>query len=171
LRLFANDDVIATPRWEAEIVRTQKPFDVVIFDRVTVPALTQGNFILIDTVAPNLPIQLQGKILSPRVIAPLAKHAVTEGLSLGDLRVQEALRVAPAGDATVLARAVEGPLLLAMERGKLRLLFIGFDLAASDLPLRVAFPVLVHNALEWFQPQRVEFPAQSAQAGTPFALR
>src|SRR5438093_11715667 len=41
---------------------------------------------------------------------------------------------------------------------------------ASDLPLRVAFPVLLHNALSWRQPQRVEFPGQSAQAGTPFAL-
>ena len=29
----------------------------------------------------------------------------------------------------------------------------------------------MHNALEWFQPQRVEFPAQSAQAGAPLALR
>jgi CheY-like chemotaxis protein len=50
-------------------------------------------------------------------------------------------------------------------------LVIGFDLLASDLPLRIAFPVLVHNALEWFQPQRVEFPAQSVQAGMPFLLR
>lgn len=171
LRLFVNVELTAAPRWEAELARAQKPYDAVIFDRVTVPALTQGNFILIDTVAPNLPIQLQGKIQTPRVIAPLAKHAVTEGLSLGDLRVQEALRVGLAGDATVLARSAEGPLLLAMERGKLRLLFVGFDLAASDLPLRVAFPVLIHNALEWFQPQRVEFPAQSAPAGTPFTLR
>ena len=73
--------------------------------------------------------------------APLAKHALTEGLGLGDLRVHEALRVALAGDATVLARSAEGPLLVAMERGKLRLLFIAFDLAASDLPLRIAFPV------------------------------
>jgi Ca-activated chloride channel homolog len=171
LRLFANVEVISAARWEAELVRTQKPFDVVIFDRVPVPALTQGNFILIDTVAPNLPIELQGKTQAPRVTAPLAKHAVTEGLNLGDLRVHEALRVAIAGDTTVLARSAEGPLLVAMERGKLRLLFIGFDLAASDLPLRIAFPVLIHNAFEWFQPQRVEFPAQSAQAGTAFALR
>ncbi|MBM2803837.1 MAG: hypothetical protein HW419_1730 [Deltaproteobacteria bacterium] len=171
LRLFANVELTTASRWETELAGAQKPSDVVIFDRVAVPALTQGNFILIDTVASNLPIRLEGKIQSPRVIAPLVKHAVTEGLSLGDLRVQEALRVGLAGDATVLARSAEGPLVFVMERAKLRLLFVGFDLAASDLPFRVAFPVLIHNVLEWFQPQRLEFPGQSAPAGTPFALR
>ena len=42
---------------------------------------------------------------------------------------------------------------------------------ASDLPLRVAFPILFHNALEWFQPQRLEFPGEAARAGGPVTLR
>ena len=62
-------------------------------------------------------------------------------------------------------------MLVALERGKLRLLFIAFDLMASDLPLRVAFPILFHNTIEWFQPQRVEFPSHNVEAGTPFLLR
>ena len=59
LRLFANVELTERRAGRLEFVRTQKPFDVVIFDRVPVPALTQGNFILIDAVAPNLPIQLR----------------------------------------------------------------------------------------------------------------
>ncbi|MGH7886459.1 MAG: VWA domain-containing protein, partial [Candidatus Binatia bacterium] len=157
-------------RWDAALAQTQ-PHDIVIFDRVAVPALTQGNYLLIDTVAPNLPIRPHGKSENPRLSAPLAKHPLTEGLSLGDLRVQEARRVGLTGEATVLAGSADGPLMIALEQTKLRLLYIGFDLAASDLPLRVAFPLLMHNLLEWFQPRRLEFPAQSAQAGTPFALR
>ncbi len=149
----------------------RRPFDLVIFDRVAAPALKEGNFILIDTVAPNLPLKLEGKIHNPRVVAPVTKHPLTEGLNLGDLRVDEALRVGVPGEGTVLARAEQSPLLYVLDKGKLRLLFIGFDLMASDLPLRVAFPVLFHNALEWFQPQRLEFPGQSTQAGTPIALR
>ena len=66
--------------------------------------------------------------------------------------------MAVTGDGVVLARSPESPMLVALERGKLRLLFIAFDLMASDLPLRVAFPILFHNTIEWFQPQRVEFP-------------
>ena len=46
---------------------------------------------------------------NPRVAAPLAKHPLTEGLNLGDLRVDEALRVGvQMAKATVLARAEQG---------------------------------------------------------------
>ena len=171
LRFFANVQVTAQPRWGEDLAQSRDQFDVVIFDRVIPPALKQGNFILINTVAPNLPLEIHGKVQNPRILSPIAKHPITEGISLGDLRIHEALRVSVKGEGIVLARAQDNPLLYAWEKGKLRVLFIGFDLMASDLPLRVAFPVLLHNALGWLQPQRVEFPGQSAQAGTPFALR
>ena len=34
--------------------------------------------------------------------------------------------------------------------GLRRSLALGFDLRQSDLPLRVAFPLLLMNALDWF---------------------
>jgi uncharacterized membrane protein/uncharacterized protein with von Willebrand factor type A (vWA) domain len=171
LRFFPNVQVTVARPGDPEASHFENQYDLVIFDRVPVPALTQGNFILINTVAPNLPLQVQGKGRNPRIIAPLTKHPITDGLSLTDLQVREFLRVAVSGDSVVLARSAESPMLVALERDKLRLLFIAFDLMASDLPLRVAFPILFHNAIEWFQPQRAEFPAQNVHAGTPFALR
>jgi Ca-activated chloride channel homolog len=174
LRFFPNAQVTAADRWEADSAQRQggqgSAYDVMIFDRVTVPELTEGNVILIDTVAPNLPLSVQGEARLPRISAPLAKHPVTAGLTLSDLHVQESLRVAAAGDSIVLARGTNGPLLVAFERAKLRALFIGFDLMASDLPLRVAFPVLFNNVFEWFHPQRREFPADGVRAGTPFSI-
>jgi Ca-activated chloride channel family protein len=171
LRFFANVEVTAQGRWEQDLAHSQDQFEVVIFDRVAPPALKQGNFILINTVAPNGPLEIQGKIQNPHIVLPVAKHPVTEGLSLGDLRIHEALRASVKGEGSVLVRAQDNPLVFAWEKGKLRVLYLGFDIMASDLPLRVAFPVLLHNALGWLQPQRLEFPGQSAQAGTPFALR
>ena len=135
-----------------------------------VPQLAQGNFILINTVAPNLPLRLQGAVKTPRIVSQATKHPITEGLSLGNLHVQASLRLALGGEGTILARSTESPLIVAIESGKLRALVIGFDLMDSDLPLRVAFPVLVHNTLEWFQPQQFEFPARSAQSGSPISL-
>jgi Ca-activated chloride channel homolog len=170
LRFFSNVQVTAVQRLDPDAPHPESQYDLVIFDRVPVAALKQGNYILINTLAPNLPFQIQGRDRNPRIVARLAKHPITEGLSLADLHVREALRVGVTGDGVVLARSPQSPLLLALERDKLRLLFIAFDLNASDLPLRVAFPVLFHNAIEWFQPQQVEFPAQSVQAGAPFAL-
>ena len=171
LRLLSYVEVTSVPQWEPELAQGKDPFDVVIFDRVAAPALTRGNFILIHTIAPNLPLELTGRIHSPRVLSPAANHPLTEGLSLGDLTIHEALRVALKGEGTVLARAAASPLLYALNKGGLRVLFLGFDLMASDLPLRVAFPILFHNALEWFQPQRLEFPGEAVRAGAPITLR
>jgi uncharacterized membrane protein len=182
LRFFPNVQVTAVTSWEPDAARrggdpstelrtgAGNVHDVIVFDRVPAPVLTEGNVILINTVAPNLPLKLQGEVRTPRISAPLAKHAVTAGLSLGDLHVQESLRVAAGGDSIVLARAAESPLLVAFERARLRALYIGFDLTASDLPFRVAFPVLFHNVFEWFQPGRREFPADGVRAGAPLAI-
>jgi uncharacterized membrane protein len=169
LRQFPHVELSSAPQWEAGF--EQREFDVVIFDRVAAPALTRGNVILIDTVAPNLPVAHAGKVENPRVLVPIVKHPLTAGLHLGDLRVQEARRLVLKGEGTVLVRAAETPLLYALDRGHLRVLLIGFDLMASDLPLRIAFPLLFHNLLEWFQPQPLEFPARTAQAGAAITLR
>ena len=96
------------------------PYDVVIFDRVAAPALAQGNFILINAVAPNLPLELKGKMQNPRVNVAAASHPLTEGLNLSDLTVSEASRVALKGDGAVLARAGESPLLYALDRASSR---------------------------------------------------
>ncbi|MDH3443674.1 MAG: VWA domain-containing protein, partial [Deltaproteobacteria bacterium] len=173
LRYFPNSQVTAVERWEPDGPQRQGSegiYNVIIFDRVEVPDLTEGNVILINTVAPNLPLSVQGEVRLPRINASLTKHPITAGLSLGDLHVEQSLRVAASGDGIVLARGAESPLLVAFERPKLRALFIGFDLMASDLPFRVAFPVLFHNAFEWFQPQRREFPADSVRAAAPFPI-
>jgi Ca-activated chloride channel family protein len=171
LHVFPHVQLNSVPRWDAELSRGKDPFDVVIFDRAAVPALVQGNFILIDTVAPNLPLEIKGKVQNPRILPPIANHPLMEGLQLGDLTIHQASRVTVKGEGIVLARGAGSPLLYALDKGKLRVLFFGFDLMASDLPLRVAFPILFHNALEWFEPQRLEFPGQRVQAGEPLALR
>ena len=124
-----------------------------MFDRVAAPEISEGNVILVNTVPPNLPLTVEGEMRTPRVSAPLAKHPVTAGLSLTDLHVQEALRVKAGGDSVVLARAAESPLLVAFERARLRVLYIGFDLMASDLPYPRRFPRAVSQRVRVVPPR------------------
>ena len=169
-RFFANIELTTVARWDDGAAQMAGKFDVVICDRVAPPALTQGNFIFIDTLPVKSPLVRQAALANPRLLLPLAKHPLTDGLSLADLQVREAAPLRENGTGVALARIAQGPLLYAFETAQLRFVYLGFDLLQSDLPLRVAFPVLFHNIFEWFQPQRLEFPGQSARAGAPFKL-
>ncbi len=145
-------------------------YDVVLINGIPSPPLTEGNFILIHTVADGIPLSVKGKVRLPRPLPSVTRHPLMEGVRLDDLYIREALTLAPAGTGTVLAHSKESPLIYAFERGRLRALVLGFDLSASDLPFRVAFPVLFSNAFDWFNPQRVEFPALQVQAGMPYPI-
>lgn len=148
-----------------------RPYDAVIIDAIPSPPLTEGNFILINTVAEGIPLSVHGKVRRPGSLSRAARHPLTEGVRLDDLYVKEALHLASNGTGTVLAQSKEGPLIYAFEGAKLRALVLGFDLSSSDLPFRVAFPVLFSNAFDWFHPERAEFPAVQVQAGMPYPLR
>ena len=145
-------------------------YDLVILDGVAAPAIAEGNFVLINTTAENLSIKAKGKVTRPRAAPLRAGHPLTAGTRLDGLYVKEALSLFPVSGGTTLLGSNETPLIVAVENKKLKALVIGFDLAESDLPYKIAFPVLFSNALQWFQPQRPEFPAVQVPAGSPYLL-
>jgi Ca-activated chloride channel family protein len=143
-------------------------YDVVVLDGAAPPALDEGDFILIG--ASTKPLETRGKIIQPRLLPSASRHPLAAGLGFADLYVKQALQFVPKTGASVIAESKEGPLIFALEQAKLRALVIAFDLAASDLPWRVAFPVLFSNAFEWFRPRGGEFPGAQVQAGKPYAI-
>jgi Mg-chelatase subunit ChlD len=169
-RSFANLELTSLKAWDEHAAAQRSQFDVVICDRVAPPASVQGNLILIDTLPPQTVLARQAKVEHPRLLLPLVKHPLAAGLNLAEMQVRQATPLRDSGAGVALARIAQGPLIYALEKDKLRLVYFGFDLLQSDLPLRVAFPVLFHNIFEWFQPQRLEFPGQSGQAGAPIKI-
>jgi hypothetical protein len=63
-----------------------------------------------------------------------------------------------------------GPLIMAGERGNYRLAMITFDLHDSDLPLQVAYPILMSNITNWLNPGRAFDNVGALQPGDPVAL-
>ena len=61
-------------------------------------------------------------------------------------------------------------LMYAFEENGLRAVYLGFDLTRSDLPLRVAFPVMMGNIFEWLQPRKFLFSSSQIEAGRPFPI-
>lgn len=93
-------------------------------------------------------------------------HPVFRSLVLGDLRLARS-RVLEglAGDERLLG-APDGPLALVRDDGEVRWIGLGFDLAESDLPLRLAFPQFVVQTLLWMR----ERPGDVARSSRPMWL-
>jgi hypothetical protein len=67
-------------------------------------------------------------------------------------------------------RSFDNPLLIvAEERGGHRVAALGLDLTATDLPLRIAFPLLITNAVHWLADAR-ENSGRSLRAGEVLRL-
>lgn len=181
--LQANDRVdfeILTPG--AFNLKVADSFDAVILDR-TIPAdydlgSTPGNFLFIRNTPFNVPDAepLQAPLVSEREPAnPI--------LRLADLRNVSFLRAAkldvPEDTKTagwrfeVPLRAFGGPLIVSgarvREGREQRLVAFAFDVSESDLPLRIAFPLLMANTLEWLSRHEVEIPL-GVRAGSAISL-
>lgn len=106
-----------------------------------------------------------------RALQPLrGDHPVSRDLNLVDLQAAGARRIQPNATDRELLSDAAGPLILAREDGGTKVLAVGFDLARSDLPLRVAFPMLVHNTLRWFLGEVEEAQAGPYVSGQPVEI-
>jgi hypothetical protein len=110
------------------------------------------------------------EISFPKLLPMRGDHPVTETLSLQDVQIRQARHLVPQPNDTELLLDEGGPIMLAREEKGLRSLAIGFDVAKSDLPLRVAFPMLLHNALVWFLGETLDLGSASVSVGQSIDL-
>jgi hypothetical protein len=143
---------------------------IVILDGLEPPPLMFGNFLLINTTAPNLPIEVKGSADAPPVIDWDTTDPILRSVQLRDLQVRRAQIVEVGEGVKPLLYANGSPLISTVDTGRLRAVHLGFDLLDSDLPLRIAFPVLMSNILEWLSPQHGTFVSHQVQAGEPYLI-
>jgi Ca-activated chloride channel homolog len=88
----------------------------------------------------------------PRITEIAESHPVMRWVSLSDVNFDATQVFAPRRDRgeAALAWSVRDPVIAARRDEGRKLLAFGFSLRGTDLPLRVAFPLLLVNALDWF---------------------
>ena len=145
-------------------------YDVVVLDSVAPARLGSGRFVLVNATPGDLPLEVFGRMESPVILDWDRTHPVMRFVDFSKVTINEALRVRPLTAAKVLVEGVGGPLLLLMEEPQRKVFFVAFDLFRTDLPLRVAFPLLLSNALRWLSPVGLEGTQYQAKAGTPLLL-
>jgi hypothetical protein len=52
----------------------------------------------------------------------------------------------------------------------MRAVLLGFDITRSDLPFKIAFPVMMSNIFNWLNPHKLEFSTLQTRAGEPFDI-
>ncbi|MGB8170787.1 MAG: BatA and WFA domain-containing protein [Chthoniobacteraceae bacterium] len=150
-------------------------FDAVILDN-TLPAdfdlaRTAGNFLFIKkTPFASVDVPLDQPLISETNV----NHPALRLVNLQNVTVVRAttLTEPPRGGDwrfETPIRSFDHPLMITGERRNQRLAALAMDLTESDLPLRVAFPLLMSNTLQWLAGSTVAHPP-TLPAGEIFPL-
>jgi len=158
-----DDEELDEAQWGAD-------HDIVIFDAVDPPPLEKGGFVLIERMAPGLPLTDAGILSYPQITGWSREHPILANLDLGNTVIAQAVRTQQGEGVGGLVRSGDSSLISAYESGSLRLVYIAFDLLKSDLPLRPAFPILMTNILSWLNPGRLSQDTQGIQAGQTISI-
>ncbi|OLC31020.1 MAG: hypothetical protein AUH31_03625 [Armatimonadetes bacterium 13_1_40CM_64_14] len=121
--------------------------DLVVLNRTPAVNLPPGNYLLLATTSPDLPLAVDGAVVSPHILRSSGSHPVMRFVDLRDVVIGRTLAMHPRGGETLAEGEV--PLIWAYQGAGLRAMVWGFALPESDLAVHPAFPILVHNALSW----------------------
>ena len=126
-------------------------YDVTIFDRYNPPRLGDGNYMFIYPPKTGAIWQIGESLETPIITEWERDHPILRHVHLDNVQITEAYQVEVPTTASVLVHSFEDPLLIVEEARNRRVVFIAIDTLKSDLPLRIAFPLIVANTIQWFQ--------------------
>ncbi|MBW2412007.1 MAG: VWA domain-containing protein, partial [Deltaproteobacteria bacterium] len=152
--------------WQEQVLR----HDIVIVDRMDFPETQKGNFLLINAYSPSIPLVKTGEILFPRNIHWDHGNPIMANVDFGGMVVEQATLLQAGKQAVPVVESADTGLLYTYENDGLRAAIMGFDITRSDLPFKIAFPVMMSNIVNWLNPHKLEFSALQARAGRPFEI-
>ncbi|MFM9968071.1 MAG: VWA domain-containing protein, partial [Burkholderiales bacterium] len=142
--------------------------DVVILDSVTPAKVGAGRFIFVNTVPPDVPIDILGTMEKPQVSDWDRSHPIMRHVDFSKIAIESAMRIRPLTPGRPLVEAaLGGPLVYSIEEAHRKAILIGFDLFKADLPLRVAFPLLIGNGIRWLHQGGIDQQMGQIAAGQP----
>lgn len=133
-----------------------QPYDLYVFDGWLPDVLPDGDMIVINPPRSTSQFTVSEPVSGGRIRTTASNHPLMAFVDLSDINLREFVPVRLADNrGTVLAETDNGAVLIADEQANRQMVIIPFDLRASDLPLKIAYPVLMANMMEWFSPANV----------------
>ncbi len=148
-----------------------QPFDLYIFDGWLPPALPPGDLLVINPPSDTALFTVGAESSRAANVTVKADDARTAFVDFSDVNVLAFREVADTGWAEALISADGGPLLLAGDVDGRQAAVLTFDLHNSDLPLQIAWPVLLANLLDWYTPPGLTGGVHSLRVGDALTLQ
>ncbi len=172
LRLMANFETTLYTQTSNLPPATLNP-QLTILDSVALSAtLPAGNLLFIAPLRSTEFFSVTGRIDAPAPAPVVTDDPLLRYVDLRDVAIQDATRIAlPTwGRAAIIDSNTNAPLLIVGEKSGRRLAVLAFDLRRSDLPLRVAFPILMANLVDALVPGGTSGIPANVEPGKPFAI-
>ena len=126
-------------------------YDITIFDRFTPPAPEKGNYLYVAPSGEDSPWPVTGELTEPLLTSVKESHPLMRWLTLKDLNIGTARKLQLGRGDVRIASSFGSPLIVARPEEDRNLVALAFDIRNSDLPLRVAFPMLMFNLVDYFE--------------------
>lgn len=148
------------------------PFDLYVYDTVTATAQLPGaDLLFINPLSDTTLFQVGAVFTDTGLVRVAANDPLTEFLDWSQVNVLQARRVPVPGWARVLVEAEGGPLVLAGEVGGRRVAVLTFRLQDSDLPLQLAYPVLMANLIRYLAPAQAFSAPDGLRPGETLVIK
>jgi Ca-activated chloride channel homolog len=144
-------------------------FDFVVLDGVTPTVWPKGNLLAIHVADTNW-FDSVTAVEAPTIVDWKSTHPLLRYAGFDNVQIMQSLAAKAPAWAVSLCEAPQGPLILAGELGRQRIVWVGFDTLESNWPLRVSFPIFIANAVDWLNPANAKNSQLLVKAGDPFRL-
>jgi len=173
--LLTDEEIDLTTMAPADFLdaenRLEHPLDryTFVFDGWTPETAPDVNAIYAGYWPKDVDFVSEGNLDDPLIVDWERDHPINRHLYLTNVSIQNARRISGGDSWQSLMQSVEGPLSLYQETEDRKTLVLAFDTRSSDLPLRVAFPILVANAIRHMAGSEQNNDWQSPEVGAIFS--
>jgi Ca-activated chloride channel family protein len=167
--LAANSDIDAS-KASATASSIGSEFDCFVSEGVGAIESNRPVLVINPRDAPGL-WRATGQRERPEITSVDRSHPVNSFLSYGDLHIETVSRWEVAPWLKPIVSAGSDPVIWAGDDGHRRMVMIGFDLARTDLPLKIEFPILLANSLSWLAGRDAPSAERAVRVGQATTLR
>ncbi|MBI2434580.1 MAG: VWA domain-containing protein [Candidatus Hydrogenedentes bacterium] len=143
--------------------------DLIIFNGWTPGSLPSQSLLFFNALPPISGLVQQGELENPPVLATDKRHPLMRFLNPGNLRVGKALRLTLPDGAQSLMSTQGSALIAEVSQGNQQILVSAFDLADTNWPLHLSFPLFIQNLISWI-PRSALGEQQTLAGGQPIEI-